>query len=121
MVNIDMRKKLADGEHYRKDLPTAVYELARYIAPAAADNTTPEQLVMLLAVAQNDIITGYYMLNRYVAPPYFLHHRREVLKQAKMILFLIDKITDASFAMAVRRGCQKAFDWALPVLMQPIS
>ncbi|MBQ3433200.1 hypothetical protein IJG22_02800 [Candidatus Saccharibacteria bacterium] len=118
----DIGKKLMDGESYRAGLPKEVYEFARYIAPVAADDTTPEQLVMLMAVAQDDIATGHYILNRHVAPHYMLRHGREVLERAKLILLLIDEIADRAFSMQVRRDCQAAFGWSIPSLSSsPLS
>jgi len=116
---VDIGKKLMDGESYRAGLPKEVYEFARYIAPAAGGDMTPEQMVMLLGVAQDDIATGRYMLNRHKAPPYLQRHQREVLERVAAILLLIDAVTDTRFAREVRRDCNMAFGWAASPLTAP--
>ena len=105
----DIGKKLIDGEHYLPGLPTVIYELARYIAPEAMGNVTPEQIVLLIAVAKNDIATGRFTLSRYKVQPYLQSHRYEALERIEMILLLIDAITKPGFAMKVRDGYYQEF------------
>ncbi len=112
----EMKKRFSEARVKCHGMPEEVYQLADYLAKHINEEVVPTGITIALICTMDDINKGRcgFGGGNCSFPDFFVEHKSQVLAQACYILQIVDEITDAEFADAVRTECKDAFHWNVP-------
>ena len=112
MEAINMKERLAAVRERCPGLPEEVYQFAEYLSNRMSDSlVTPFGMVLEIAYARTEIVTGHRELDGDKLPDYLIDHKNDVLTYAEDILLVIDELTPIDYAREVRSICEDTFNW----------
>ena len=113
MMIVNIGSKLKNPQKVCPDLSEEACLFVEYVASAIDKPVAPIGMLMIIARAMHDIVTGRYSLNGGEIPPECEGRENEILEQASASVRVVSAVSDDSFAGEVRRHCMEYFDWNL--------
>lgn len=116
LMMTNAREKFASARETCPGMSEEIYALTDYIAAVADDRLAPDGVMIMLLCIMDDLDKKRcgFSAAGIDFPKYLTEHNLQVKAQVPYVLQVVDAISGADFAEAVRQECNAAFHWTIP-------